>query len=373
MIKIREVEDKDIIPLLEFLPRGFPYTTREFWLHQFNFWWASNPAYTNQLPRGWVLDKDSTIVGFIGNIPVKFMIHGKTETVAASNSWYVEPSVRGVFSFSLLHEFMKQKNSSLFLFKTGHDKRIIKIIQKYNYAEYPLPPFQTEFVYLINKKNVSGISKKIIFNQKNPELTESWELIKRFGLLFFSYLYQKPILRRGTLPSKSYTSSLCTFCDDSFSTIWEPFLKTCTVALSHDSETLNWLYFSSTGFYKRVVIQCHRSYDNILAGYMVFDIKQGKPSNARVMQLSDICIGDKDPRVLESLLSFAFEIGKQNNAALLLVWADSQETEIYFQNAFTLKRNNKHYRYARFSDAPEINTGIGILSNVCLPMIYPPQ
>ena len=89
---------------------------------------------------------------------------------------------------------------------------------------------------------------------------------------------------------------------------------------------------------------------------MVFDINQGKPSNARVMELSDICIGDKDPRVLESLLSFAFEIGKQNNAALLLVWADSQETELYFQNAFTLKRNNKHYRYARFSD-PEINSG----------------
>jgi len=77
MIKLREVQDEDLLPLTEFLPRGFPFTTKDFWLHRFKMWWTANPAYTPQFPRGWVLENDSTLVGFIGNIPVKFLVRGR--------------------------------------------------------------------------------------------------------------------------------------------------------------------------------------------------------------------------------------------------------------------------------------------------------
>jgi len=69
MIKVREVEDRDLLPLAEFLPRGFPLTTKDFWVQVFDFWWTSNPAYSPQIPKGWVLENDTTLVGFIGNIP----------------------------------------------------------------------------------------------------------------------------------------------------------------------------------------------------------------------------------------------------------------------------------------------------------------
>ena len=51
----------------------------------FDLWWTSNPAYTPQIPRGWVLENDTTLVGFIGNIPVKFLVSGAGEIAAASN------------------------------------------------------------------------------------------------------------------------------------------------------------------------------------------------------------------------------------------------------------------------------------------------
>ena len=123
MIKVREVEDKDLIPLSEFLPTGFPYTTKEFWPPLFELWWTLNPAYTPEIPRGWVLEKDRSIVGFIGNIPVRFLVGDTVKIAYRSNSWYVDPSVRGIFSFILFNEFLKQKNASLFLFK-GEDNTI---------------------------------------------------------------------------------------------------------------------------------------------------------------------------------------------------------------------------------------------------------
>ena len=52
MTTVRELEEKDIIPLAELfakefphaLEKGFPYTTKEFWLSLFDLWWTSNPT-----------------------------------------------------------------------------------------------------------------------------------------------------------------------------------------------------------------------------------------------------------------------------------------------------------------------------------------
>ena len=87
MLTVREVENKDLLPLAEFLPRGFPYTTKDFWPPLFELWWTTNPAYRDQFPRGWILENETSIVGFIGNIPVHFMVHGVVQTAALSNSW----------------------------------------------------------------------------------------------------------------------------------------------------------------------------------------------------------------------------------------------------------------------------------------------
>jgi hypothetical protein len=91
------------------------------------------------------------------------------------------------------------------------------------------------------------------------------------------------------------------------------------------------------------------------------------------MLLMEMCIEDNDPRVLESLVSCALETGKQNNAALLEVWADSQETDAFFRSRFTLRKTEKQYRYLKFSDPSDMRSGRDNRSNVCMSMIYPPE
>jgi len=372
MLTVREVEDKDIIPLAEFLPKGFPYTTKDFWLPLFDLWWTSNPAYTDQFPRGWILENDTSIVGFLGNIPIKMLICGVERIAAASNSWYVDPSVRGIFSLKLLNEFIRQKSASILLFKKD-DASLMKILQNYKFEEYILPMNQKEYVYILDKKKVGFIYLDFLLKYRIPKLSELSEIYKKFGFLFFLYLYQKPVIRGVGLEEEIYISSLCTSCDDTFYNLWKPKLNFCDATLSRDTKTLNWLYFSSARQYKRMVIQCHRTLDKTLAGYMVFDLILTEGSEVGSMQLVDMCIKDNDHQVLASLTSFAVQQGKQHNAAVLIIWANSPKTETYFQSKITLRRILRHYRYVRFSATSDIKPDRYNSGNVCLPMIYPPQ
>jgi hypothetical protein len=371
MIKVREVEDRDLVPLAEFLPRGFPLTTKDFWVEVFDFWWTSNPAYTPHIPKGWVLENDTTLVGFIGNIPVHFQVRGAMEIAAVSNSWYVDPSVRGIFSLRLFNEYLKQKNISLFLFKEEDDENVMNILHKYKFTEYILPSSRTEYAYIIDKTKVKFLVRKFLFTRRFPKMHELPEFFKRVGMFIGAYLYQKPVNRENSAAGQEYSTSLCTYCKEDFSRLWEPHQISCDVSLSRDTKTLNWLYFSSGIPNKRAVIQCHRLRDKTLAGYMVFDFKQSEMTNVVKMSLTDICIKDYDPRVLASLLSFAIDTGKQNNAAFLSVWSNSPEMETYFRSALTMRKAAKHYRYLRFSDPVKMSRDTH--GTVCVPLIYPPQ
>jgi hypothetical protein len=376
MITIREVEDKDIIPLAEFLPTGIPLknTTKEIWLSRFNIWWSENPAYTDIFPKGWILENDSTIVGFLGNIPVKFLLCGEIKTAVAAVSWYVDPSVRGLSSLRLFNEYHNQKHASLYLFNADNID-VMKIAIKNKYKEYIVPHFQTKYLYIINRTKVdyslmNYILRKYLFCGSIPRLNEVPAFISRFWLLLCAYVYQKPVVHMSALPDDEYATSLCTSCDDSFVRIWEPHLKACDITLSRDTKTLNWIYFSSIYPKTRVVIQCRRTRDNSLAGYMVFDIVRKKTSDVARMQLMDMCLEKHDPRVLVSLLTFAIDIGKQYKAAFMDLWADSPETELFLHRNFTMKMDSRQHNFIRFSDIQKDNSGS---VQVCPSMIAPPR
>jgi hypothetical protein len=369
---VREVEDTDIISLSGFLPAGIPNTTPEFWLRRFDLWWTSNPACTPQIPRGWVLEQEGAIVGFIGNIPVKYLVGGEAKIAVASSGWYVDPSVRGIFSLRLFNEFMKQKNVDIYLFK-AEDQPLMEIIRKFKFEEHILPRSQKEYVFITDRKKLSFILLKFLLSGHIPTLSEMPELYKRTGRLLFGYLWQKPLIPGDVAADETYTSSLCTSCDEAFVSLGKSRRDRCAVTLSRDAETLNWLYFPKARFLQRVVIQCHRSGDRTLAGYMVFDIARKKPSGPGYMLLMEQCIEDKDPRVLASLLSCALKTGKQQNVALLSVWANSPESDAFFRNRFSLSRAVHDYRYIKFANAAGMSSGKDNHGKVCMSLIYPPE
>lgn len=367
-ITVREVTDEDIISLAEFLPTGvlFKHTTKETWLRRFEIWWKTNPAHSDLFPKGWVLENGSSIVGFIGNLPVKFLLCGEIKTGAAAVSWYVDPSVRGLSSLRLFYEFQKQKHASLLLFNSDNPD-LMRIVTKNKFEDFIVPRFQTKYFFIINRKEPDYIVKKYLFKGELPRLHEMAAFIARFGRLTCACVYQKPVARMSASPDPDYITSLCNSCDDSFTHIWESHLKDCDVALLRDTKTLNWIYFSSIQPNQRFVIQCRRSRDSSLAGYMVFDIQRKISSGTGIMQLMDMCLEKHDPRVLASLLAFAIETGKKHSAALLAVWADDPETEMFFGSNFTLRMDAQQHNFIRFSGIADGNL------TVCPSMIAPPR
>lgn len=332
MVTLRQVEPDDYELLAETLPAGFPNTTREIWLQRFENWWTLNPAITSEFPRGWVLEERGNISGFIGNIPVKYVIRGETITAAASASWYVEPSLRGIASIRLFREYLSQSNVDLFLFY-NNKKDLLKAVFKQGFREYPAHPHPMEYLFIIDRRHVIH-KKSLIYLLRNyflPEKADNAnalpELLKKLGSFTYSYILEMSSKKIRNSPAGPYTSSLCTECDESFTRLWDPIMESFDVALSRDTPTLNWLYFIAGRRYDRKVIQCRKSTDNALAGYMVFDYLPWNASGGGAMQLVDMCVPTNDRQVLASLISRAIDVGRQNNAPILLLWSNNPDLD----------------------------------------------
>ena len=79
MMKVEVLQDNHLESLISFLINfEDEYRSKEFWTNRLNNWWHDNPFYNSGIERGWVLISDSEkIVGFIGNIPMQFLLDGK--------------------------------------------------------------------------------------------------------------------------------------------------------------------------------------------------------------------------------------------------------------------------------------------------------
>ncbi len=371
MIKIREISEQDLARLADYLvaqPR-FSLTTKETWERRFDIWWGSNPAFSPGFPRGWILENEDLIVGFIGNVPVKFLIRGEEKTAVAAVAWHVDPSVRGLSSIGMLKEFAQQDNASLYLFNTDKED-LMKLLFKLKFKKFVLPRFQTKYFYILKPSALVAVLIRLNILKRVYNSASLWKMLKEIGSFLNAYLHQKPAVRPNPAREKKFRTSLCTSCDESFSTIWEEFLNGCDVTLSRDTETLNWLYFSSIEPSERVVIQCRRSGDNSLAGYMVFDLQRPRASDAIVMKLMDLCIAKKDPEVLTSILDTAMETAKQRNAAALELWALDEEMDTFLRSNFSICIPFRHHNLFRLADIPGVPADS---LSICPSLIAPPR
>lgn len=81
--------------------------------------WTGNPACAGWGgPIGWVLeDAGGEIGGYLGNLPLEYVFHGRTIRAATPYSWVVDPAFR-VHSLELQKRFLKQRNVDLFVCAT---------------------------------------------------------------------------------------------------------------------------------------------------------------------------------------------------------------------------------------------------------------
>lgn len=346
-INIRPIEEKDLVKLPEFLSTGFPGDSMELWESRFKMWWEENPLMDSSFPKGWILEKDrSTIVGFLGNIPVKFQIKGRIGIAVASSSWYVKPEFQGLWSIKLMHAFLKQENVDMFL-STTPVENVEKIMKQFGFSSIGLPYNNKEFWYLIDYNKVFDVITYKL--SKSHKILRPFMKIISFKLKIISGLKHRNKKSPGHEPGRNdYDCSLCTTCDDSFSELWQKNRKENTTTLCRDAGTLNWLYFADAVREKRYVIKCTHKPSNMLVGYAAFDLNYYRDIDVRILKLKDFYFPEIVEPMVFSLLASSIELAKELRASGLRLWAMNQNMERILKKKIKIRRKSALPYYYKF-------------------------
>lgn len=353
-IKLRKIRENDLHKLAEFLSEGFPTRSPELLKHRFSMWWSNNPVFSLSIPLGWILEKDeSEIYGFIGNIPVKYLINGSESVAVASSSWYVKPAVRGIYSIKLLLEFIKQKNVGLLLSTTPNNE-VKKIFQKFGFLSFNLPLNNTEYWYVLNHKNIFDLF--LLRRIKSKPLLSLLKMASFFIKMIspIGGLIQKKLFPH--VKNNDFSCSICTYCDDSFTELWNTHKKNNLTTLYRDAETLNWLYFSKVVADKRHVIKCTHKINNKLTGYFVFDLNSTQKEGVKILQLKDGYIPEFNKKIFLSLFSFSIHLAKNYNASALRFWSVNKDMEKLLKKYIKIRKRCIFDYLYKFNVESELST-----------------
>jgi hypothetical protein len=103
-----------LAPLVE--AHGFRPRTEDWWDHL----WTNNPAYDTDWPPAWVIETaGGRIVGFLGNVPLRYFFRGRQLRVAACSLWVVDKEFRS-HSLYLFSKFTGQEGVDLLLNTTAN-------------------------------------------------------------------------------------------------------------------------------------------------------------------------------------------------------------------------------------------------------------
>ena len=371
MINIREVSEGDLDSLSDYLPAQPPFlnTTKDTWIRRFRTWWDLNPAYNTQCPMGWIVVSGTQILGFIGNVPLKYCVYGEEQTAAAAVAWYVDPEVRGFFSLRLFSEYLNQTNVAVFLFNSD-SKELIRLVEKFGFQEYILPIYQKKYFHILDRRKIFPLLKKMRIIKKIDDFTILINMSVSIMQFFQEFITGPRRTLINQLQAEEYSSSLCSLCDDSFSRIQISSTARCDIVMSRSQKTLNWIYFSPIPPSKRIVIQCKHRREDILAGYMVFDIHRQNSSDVVVMKQMDICIQSNYPDAIRSIVQCAINVAKTNNVSLLEMWACDETTEFFLKQHYPLYTTAQHHNFIKISDSIKHRSGPPV---VCPSLIDPPR
>jgi hypothetical protein len=344
-ITLREVQESDLPRLGEFLTRGFPEIAADQWGAQFAMYWEENPWFDPaSTPRGWMLERDSLPLGFIGNIPLRFSINGVESPAAAATSWYIDPEIRGIHSIQLFSSFHTRNQASLYL-QTTPRPYLHTILNRYRYERLVLPFNRTEYLGIVDFPR--ALRLLVSFMKRNQQVNHSSPDAKGF----LSYL---PHLSAQIAPQDTddLVCSLAPSCDPSFEALWQTGQekKRCYAELARNTKTLNWLCFSGAVRKKRRMIQCRDAHDDSLLGYMVFDVEYPLQVRIPVLQLKDAFIPDDRESVVRAMIAHAFSLAQKEHVSLLTMTPWNYRAEKYLNASFKLRRPAENEYFYRFAE-----------------------
>src|SRR5436190_11497924 len=271
--------------------------------------WRNNPVLRvakTALPMGWVLETDSKIVGYLGNIPLPYHFGDRPLLAAAASGFAVEPAYQS-FSRDLAAAFYSQPNIDLFL-STSADARCPSMeavgrMAKTLHAEtLPQEEYATVLFWVLDARHFAD--------------AVAWKLGARGAMRTLGGMLGSLALRTDTMARSRrprHTSSRFEVSEipvseigDDFQGLWRNKLAERPRLLAdRDPATLRW-HFTLPGSRKDTnVVGCYSQ--GRLVGYAIFRRETDPPGLYRCCMVDLIVDGD-DPEIACSLVARGYQL-----------------------------------------------------------------
>ncbi len=270
-VQIVGMEEKYFGQVAVFLSTSFGHPPEAIWRQLFQMWWIENPIAKNGgCAMGNVLLAGGEVVGFIGLVPVKYLVFEKAGISYAFTSWYVEEAYRR-YSLMLLGQSLDPTTGDI-IFNTTATEKIHVILKKFSMQELELPNVQTGIFI----SNVGIFVKDYLQTFKSRWNNKAIRFFILHGInrvLPLAMLVQNLRLRFKT-ENPDFSFRITDQCGEEYDALWAAERNAYQRTLFRDAETLNWLLFSHVLKENRILIGCYEK--EKLRGYVVLNkLKQG--------------------------------------------------------------------------------------------------
>ena len=268
--------------------------------------WRDNAAVqfaTSPLSKGWVLEADRRIVGYLGSVPILYHLGDRSLLAATASGFAVEPAFRAL-SIGLLGSFYRQKNIDLFLNTTAIES-VGKLATGFHAQRLPQHDYDTVLFWVLDARGfVNAVAKKF---GRSDALASVAAVLGTLALWTKSLFHRgHPI--RGSNKFK-VAQILVSEVDDDFAPLWLGKLAEKNRLLANrDPAQLRWHFTVPEDRRETRVLRCEL--DGRLVGYAVAQIDTDQKTGLRRCLLSDMLVEGDDPEVVTSLAAAVYDFAK---------------------------------------------------------------
>ena len=328
-----ELEESALDDLACFLASVFGGESR-IWRDWFDHWWALNPAWDAEIPRGWLVRSDTgAITAFTANIPFKYVIDGNPALCCATGGTAVDPNFRGNGLAKLVgRKFLSQIHGDLLL-ATDSTPFAAGLWRSLGMKSLDARWQRTNCRVLADGRAlVGGVSAT----------AGSPNFVGRFAgtALEFALDTMALLTRRSKVLSVERI--------DGFSEFDAHDLDVCeasnaTTYAYRDVPTLNWLYFGTETVKRTRAVLVARS-GPVLVGYLAM-----KQWAGHSYYLLECRCRDADPQIARELIWAAREFARRNHARAIVVrpYTPMIEAAVPAMLSVPLKKPPMTYCYTR--------------------------
>lgn len=279
--------------------------------------WQDNPAlaaFSAGIPPGWVLEREGRLVGYLGNVPLRYYHRGKTITAAAARGFAVDSAFRS-HSIRLAASFLSQKEVQLLL-NTSANVPTSRIFGALRALKIPQPDYDKALFWVLRPAEFLGSAFRRLGRLRAVARGAGWALAPA--------LRAEMRLRRRRLLSSNGAIKIervpPQHAGEEIDEFWQRALRDRPECLLADrsAAVLRWRYGHPAAAARRAVILLARRAGQ-MAGYAVVTREDSPDIGLDRSRVVDLIAERDDTAVVDRLLGAAHEHARAEGSHILEV------------------------------------------------------